>query len=869
MKPLRRVLSLPFLAGSLTACLGGEPPAPADGIEISVAPLRLPSLSKVCYDLEVTNGPDKTGETVWSKGTPGLNDGTPDADAVCSTQYGNDGGGAITYIGPCDADGPDGERMNSVTIWFDGIYDQGGAYIDPAGPNGWQNPCVDAEGNEVGCTLNTLCEENADGLVEFNFTILREANQGFFDVAVNFNDIFCSAKFDCSYAAEGECSGPGGTCTTGTLVEGKTACDTNADCVVQDPINLLHNGDGERDKTFVLGFACTAGPGTDVETELYLDNLEFDCNGDGDAAVFTPDFILSTAGIIDGNQCAAGEIGECAAMDLGTETIDPNDYVYQLAIYRGEEALADAGTDEPLNKKYWNLALGVNPAIAGCRIRIAGTAEDANDPNDGVQDRAVAPGHVYPVIGWDVDAATCTQEQASAAPAGGFFANALTAGPGQVRMLYTSPLHTGFSFANALSATLPPNERCSAKRPCADGYRCTGGGECLDATTGWPQPECTPRVKVFDPRVVPLAAGVGKTSGLPDWQPFKDGRVGVEQKANTVPSVYPTALDAQDQEIVFDLNVWPEEGCSRDDDDIGWTVNAQGTSTTLGVVGQDFMLFKWDGMNPARTVGDAAVGRQPGLRLFRVEGPASLASLMKPSGPVQLVEAATNLGSTVWKYGETYRVRMLYSTTRIQVWVSSAPAPGEDGQLEFGPEALEFDHPGTFPEGRLGFYTASQRSARFEVVQVEHLIPAPYGCQDPACVSGAPAVITNIEEVGDQVRFHYALCGNRMPSDFNTAIPSCEGASGPDWSNAGNSDRSPIVKPRPANFANFTSCTLSFYGQETITTPPYLKCDTSGPPEGVDPNNWGVGYDENRGANDPIADPCEDCHIYLHRLEWR
>ncbi len=234
--------------------------------------MTLPSIGKVCYDIEVTNGPDKSGDTVWSKGTPGLNDGTPDTDAVCSTQYGNDGGGDITYIGTCDADGQDdpsdadGERTNSVTIWFDGIYDDGLAYIDPTGPNGWRNPCVDAEGDEIGCTLNVLCEENADALVEFNFTVMREANQGFFDIAVNFGDIFCSAKFDCSTEIDGACSGPGGTCTTGELADGLTTCDTNADCRAQADINLLHDAAGERAKTFVLGFACTAGPGTDVQT---------------------------------------------------------------------------------------------------------------------------------------------------------------------------------------------------------------------------------------------------------------------------------------------------------------------------------------------------------------------------------------------------------------------------------------------------------------------------------------------------------------------------------------------------------------------------------------------------------------------------
>jgi len=30
--------------------------------------------------------------------------------------------------------------------------------------------------------------------------VVRAANQGFFDVAVSFDDIFCAAKFDCENA---------------------------------------------------------------------------------------------------------------------------------------------------------------------------------------------------------------------------------------------------------------------------------------------------------------------------------------------------------------------------------------------------------------------------------------------------------------------------------------------------------------------------------------------------------------------------------------------------------------------------------------------------------------------------------------------
>ncbi|MFT7579749.1 MAG: hypothetical protein ACI9MR_001415 [Myxococcota bacterium] len=79
-----------LLAFTFGACLSDDPTVSGgDGLQITVAPLTLPSIGGVCYDFRVTNGPDGTGDTVWSKGTPGLNGGTGDTDAVCSGQFGD------------------------------------------------------------------------------------------------------------------------------------------------------------------------------------------------------------------------------------------------------------------------------------------------------------------------------------------------------------------------------------------------------------------------------------------------------------------------------------------------------------------------------------------------------------------------------------------------------------------------------------------------------------------------------------------------------------------------------------------------------------------------------------------------------------
>ncbi|MCA9517421.1 MAG: IPT/TIG domain-containing protein, partial [Myxococcales bacterium] len=88
------------------------------------------------------------------------------------------------------------------------------------------------------------CAPNADNAVTFDITVARAANQGFFDVAVTFDDVFCSAKLDCKDGA--------------------------------DPIRLVHDASaGARGDTLVVALACTAGP--DQDTTLYLDDITITC----------------------------------------------------------------------------------------------------------------------------------------------------------------------------------------------------------------------------------------------------------------------------------------------------------------------------------------------------------------------------------------------------------------------------------------------------------------------------------------------------------------------------------------------------------------------------------------------------------------
>lgn len=326
--------------------VGLEGPA----VEIEVAPLTLPGITAACYDIKVWNGPNATGQTVWTKGQPGHqttpNTGAADVpyandpDAVCSSTFGNGGGGDIAYVGPCDADGQEdgypttgdaaGEKTNSITVWFDGLYDAGG-YINPTGPNGWQNPCPN------GCTLNLLCEENADNLATFNFTVMRDAQQGFFDIAVNFKDIFCSGKYDTCYD------------------------ETNS----ATAIKLLFGDDEIRDDTGVLAVACTGGQdsGTDIQTLLSFSQVTVQCTDGTTSYTFTPDL-----------SAGAGQ-HDVPSVPVG--------HTMEYAIYNDTEDLAcpPGSTAGSCNKVFLNVAFNLGD-LAGlnCHLSAMATAESSDDP---------------------------------------------------------------------------------------------------------------------------------------------------------------------------------------------------------------------------------------------------------------------------------------------------------------------------------------------------------------------------------------------------------------------------------------------------------------------------------------------------------
>jgi len=313
MRPFDSPLAIAAVAALWAACGSSAPdaPPPYDGpaVAIAVAPLSLPGVTNARYTLTVANDAD---ETVWTK-------------TLESVDYG-DGAGSLAYVGPCDAD----RTPNTVTLTVDALFSGAGGDV-PLG--GWSDPGPIAK--------ETACRQDVDTPVDFDIALLRQAGQGFFDIAVSFRDIFCSAKVDCEY-------------------------DSGS------PIHLLHDPDGDRGPTMVVALACTAGPDEALPTSLHMSALKLTCpDGAGGENVH---WILPHEG--------PGNLGG-----------SPPE-AYQIAIYRGIEQLSG------VSKCYWNTAIGLDPAALSGTCRLSGKATASAG---GFASGSTPAGTTYPEIAIEVD----------------------------------------------------------------------------------------------------------------------------------------------------------------------------------------------------------------------------------------------------------------------------------------------------------------------------------------------------------------------------------------------------------------------------------------------------------------------------------
>ena len=422
--PSLRVLALASLP-AFGACADTSGPAPIDtGFTVTVAPLELDGIGEACYEIEIAGA---EGTVVY-------------LPEVCSGDYGNEEGGDITYIAPCDAspgadvDTGDGSLdgvQNTVTVW-PYLYDAEGNDLED-----WEDPCGDA-----GCQLEATCAPNADTLVEFNFTIMRDAQQGFFDVAINFEDIFCSAKLDSCYDtvqgaptySTAQFTHPTGTVTgfeytdgrgksvylywdatanrwyvfelpdtmlggadlpPGPDLPGKVTVQQTSYTLVEipgpvsgTPMALLH-GDSGREHTAVAALACSAGEDS-AGTTLLMTQPVVKCDG----GVF---FSLSLGDDDGGNETATWGEG-----------IDEKTLEY--AVYFGEEDLDCGAGAGSCQKVYYNIAINIehlaDQGLDNCRLIYVATATET--PANGFDETTLfdADGEftddngIYPGIGF-------------------------------------------------------------------------------------------------------------------------------------------------------------------------------------------------------------------------------------------------------------------------------------------------------------------------------------------------------------------------------------------------------------------------------------------------------------------------------------
>ncbi len=290
----------------------------ADGpkLEVAVAPLALPGIVEAVYDITVTNA---AGDTVFV------------AEDITSTRYG-DGRGAITYIGTCDAS----SNPHRVRLDLTSLSDE---ERELASPRDFVNPTPVV-------LADVVCEENADTRVTFDLTIMRSARQGFFDIAVNIEDVFCSAKVDCREA-------------------------------------FLHDDAGERAATGIFAFACTSGQGSDgpEPTWMYMSDVTVTCRWD--------------SGLVESYLIPIGTEGQ-------GDAVPANQGIFGTSFYRDEEALPD------IDKCFVNTAIGLdleqltrNGELGVCTLTATATVANAQwlpaaTPSD----------TVYPVVTIDVPLTT-------------------------------------------------------------------------------------------------------------------------------------------------------------------------------------------------------------------------------------------------------------------------------------------------------------------------------------------------------------------------------------------------------------------------------------------------------------------------------
>jgi|GEM_PF-1394071 len=317
MYATRFLAAVTAVAWALGGCTPTDPGS-RDGdarLALNVQALTFAEVADVAYHVSVESalGP------VWEA-------------SLRASRYGD--GQSFSYVGPCDGD--PAAQPHTVSIRVDALYGAGDVLMPD---DTWANPTSPAP-----VSVTATCVPGTDMPVDIDLTLMRRASQGFFDIAVSFDDIFCSAKLDCVDPDDG------------------------------GPILLVHGPDGVRVPTVVMALSCVDPTSSDLR--LYLTDVAVDCG--------------------------AGPIALDLSGGPGTlfGTTDPAPApLHQAMRFSGQQPYTNGSTGQSAVGAYLTAAIAIDTdAVDGtCTLAAAATA------HDGPLDDFALPDHAtYPVIVWDL-----------------------------------------------------------------------------------------------------------------------------------------------------------------------------------------------------------------------------------------------------------------------------------------------------------------------------------------------------------------------------------------------------------------------------------------------------------------------------------
>jgi cysteine-rich repeat protein len=241
----------------------------------------------------------------------------------------------------------------------------------------------------------------------------------------------------------------------------------------------------------------------------------------------------------------------------------------------------------------------------------------------------------------------------------------------------------GPARASAQCVGGPPDGRVLLPEDCDDGNGASGDG-CSASCEVEPGYTCR----------LPFAATALVTEdyagAASSWVLSADGRSGTQLNNSAMPVIGLFGADAG--ATTYRLQVRVET--TGDDDFVGLVLGwSPGESASAGA---NYLLVDWKQLDQA--IGGGTARR--GMALSRVSGIPGGNDFWLHNGRVTELARAATLGDTGWSDLTTHDFTVTYSTSRLIVAV--------DG-------VVQFDLPGPWPDGQVGFYGLSQSSVTYAV----------------------------------------------------------------------------------------------------------------------------------------------------------